>query len=163
MKVGIVYYSRTGNTKKVAEILKNKFEKSKNNVDLIEIKHTKKPGFFKAGRAAISQKELPIKNTDFNLKNYDTILVGSPTWAGKPAPYLRSFFNKAENIKGKKAGVFITGSGPGESNTKNSESIKEYLSSIGMKTYKETLNLKIKKDEIKEEEEKIDYFIKNIN
>ena len=136
MNVGIIYYSRTGNTRKVAEILKNKFEKSKKNVDLIEIKHTKKPGFFKAGRAAISQKELPIKNTDFDLKNYDTILVGSPTWAGKPAPYLRTFFNKAENIEGKKAGVFITCGGPGASNTKTSESIKEYLSSTGMETYK---------------------------
>ncbi len=162
MKVGIVYYSRTGNTKKAAELLKDKLEKNNDNVDLLEVKHTKKPGFFKAGRAAMTQKELPIKNTEFNLKEYDTIIVGSPTWAGKPAPHLRTFFNKAENIKGKKAGVFITGSASGEKNEKTSDFLKDYLNSIGLKTFNETLNLQVKKEEIKENEEKINSFIKNI-
>ncbi len=162
MKVGIVYYSRTGNTKKAAEILKNKIEKDENNVELIEIEHAKKPGFFKAGRTAMAQKELPIKNTDFDLKEYDTIIVGSPTWAGKPAPYLKTFFSKAENIKGKKAGVFITGSASGEKNEKTSDFLKDYLSSVGLKTFNETLNLKMKKEEIKEKEKKIDDFLEKI-
>lgn len=162
MKVGIVYYSRTGNTKKAAEILKNKIENDENNVELIEIEHQKKPGFFKAGRAAMTQKELPIKNTDFDLEKYDAILVGSPTWAGKPAPYLKTFFKKAENYKDKKAGVFITGSASGEKNEKTSDFLKEYLSSVGLKTFNETLNLKMKKEEVKDKENKIDDFLENI-
>lgn len=162
MKVGIVYYSRTGNTKKAAELIKNKLEKNKENVDLIEIEHAKKPGFFKAGRAAMTQKELPIKNTNYNLEEYDAIIVGSPTWAGKPAPYLRTFFNKAEHLKDKKAGVFITGSASGEKNEKTSDFLKDYLSSVGLKTFNETLNLKMKKEEIKDKEKKIDDFLENI-
>ncbi len=162
MKVGIVYYSRTGNTKKAAKLLKDKLEKNKENVDLIEIQHIKKPGFFKAGRAAMQQKEQPIKNTNYNLDEYDTILVGSPTWAGRPAPHLRTFFNKAENLKGKKAGVFITGSASGNKNKKTSDFLKEYLEKIGLKTIDKTLNLQIKKEEIKEKEETIDNFLKNI-
>lgn len=162
MKIGIVYYSRTGNTRKAAEILKEKIEKNDKKVDLIEIQHAKKPGFFKAGRAAMKQKELPIKNTDFNLGKYDTILVGSPTWAGKPSPHVRTFFNKAENLKGKKAGVFITGSAPGEKNKKTSNFLKDYLKKIGFEPIEETLNLQIKKEEIKENEEEIDNFIENI-
>jgi len=162
MRIGIIYYSRTGNTKKAAEILKNKLEKNKDNVDLIEVKHTKKPGFFKAGRAAMTQKELPIKNTDFDLKEYDTILVGSPTWAGKPAPFLRTFFNKAENIKGKKASVFITGSGSAENNSKNSKYLKDYLDSIGLKTKSTTLQLQMKKGDIKSDKKEVDEFVSKI-
>ena len=161
MKVGIVYYSRTGNTKKAAEIIREKLEKNKENVELIEIEHAKKPGFFKAGRAAMRQTELPIKNKDYNLEKYDTILVGSPTWAGKPSPYLRTFFNKAENLKGKQAGIFITGSASGEKNQKTSDNLKDYLEKKGLKTIDKTLNLQVKKEEIKEEKT-IDDFLKNI-
>ena len=35
MKIGIVYYSRTGNTRKIAQILEEKFKKEKAEVDLI--------------------------------------------------------------------------------------------------------------------------------
>ncbi len=45
MKIGLVYYSRTGNTKQVAKTLEDKL-KVKADVELIEIEHVKKPGFF---------------------------------------------------------------------------------------------------------------------
>ena len=53
MKIGIIYYSRTGNTKKAAQIIKDKLRDKKIEVELFEIKHVKKPGFFKAGKAAM--------------------------------------------------------------------------------------------------------------
>ena len=65
MKVGIVYYSRTGNTKHAAGIIESKLKEQKTDVALVEIEHVKKPGFFKAGRSVMAEKELPIKNTDF--------------------------------------------------------------------------------------------------
>ncbi len=162
MNIGIVYYSRSGNTKKVAEFLEEKLKNKKAKVDLIEIQHVKKPGFFKAGRAAMSQKDMPIKNNDFNLKKYDKIIVGSPVWAGKPAPYIQSFFDKAEGIKDKKTGVFITGSASGEKNAKVSNLIKENLKSAGLKTIDKTLNLKVKKEEILEDKEKINDFVETV-
>ncbi len=146
MRIGIVYYSRTGNTKHVARLLEQKLKENKQHVDVIEIEHAKRPGLFGAGRAARKQKELPIKNTAANLKEYDMVLVGSPTWAGRPSPYIRSFFTKATSFEGKAAGVFITGGGPGEDNVKNSESLKEYLGSIGLKPVNYTLNLQMKKE-----------------
>ena len=45
MKIGIVYYSRTGNTKYAAEIIEKKLKDLKKDVDSIEIEHLKKPGF----------------------------------------------------------------------------------------------------------------------
>ena len=79
MKIGIVYYSRSGSTKHVAKLLGEKLKEQKADVELIEIEHEKKPSFLKAGKAGLTQKELPIKNTVFDLKKYDKILVGSPT------------------------------------------------------------------------------------
>src|SRR4030042_3891710 len=57
MKIGIVYYSRTGNTRNAAQLLEKKLREKKAEVDLIEIEHVKKPGFFTAGRAAMKKKE----------------------------------------------------------------------------------------------------------
>jgi len=162
MKIGIVYYSRTGNTKHAAQVLEQKLKDHGQQVDIIEIQHLKRPGFFRAGRAAMKQEELPIKNTDVALRDYDVVLVGSPTWAGKPSPYIRSFFTKANAFEGKTAGVFITGGGPGEDNVKNSELLKEYLGSIGLKPVDCTLNLQMKKEEIVNGEQYIDRFIRNI-
>ena len=102
MKIGIIYYSRTGNTRNVAKKLEEKLKNKKISVELIEVKHTKKPGFFRAGYAAIKQKDLPITNTNFDLKKYDILLFGAPIWAGKPAPFVKTFINKAKNSEGKK-------------------------------------------------------------
>lgn len=161
MKIGIIYYSRTGNTKKVAKLLEEKIKKEKIEAELVEIKHTKKPGFFKAGYAAIKQKELPIINTDFCLKKYDLFLVGSPTWAGRPTPYIKSYFNKVENIKGKKAGIFFTCAGSVE-NARTGKIIKEYLKTKGVETYNEILKLQMKKEKILDGEKNIDNFVKTI-
>ena len=161
MKVGIVYYSRTGNTRKAAEILQEKLKQHKADVELVEINHVKKPGFFKAGRAAMTDMELPITNKNFDLKKYDTILVGSPTWAGRPAPYIKSFLNKAENIKGKKTGVFSTGaSSPGDART--GMLINNYLGTLGVETINNTLHLKMKKEQIQQGEENIEDFVKTV-
>ncbi len=161
MRIGIVYYSRTGNTKKAAETLQNKIKEKKIDVKLIEIQNVKKPGFFKAGIAAMTQKEQPINNTDFDLKNFDTILVGSPTWAGRSSPYIQSFFNKAENFKGKKVGIFYT-SGGETNKAKTGENLKEYLSEIGRKPIDNIIGFKMKKEQIQEGKQNIEKFVKTI-
>lgn len=53
MKTAIVYYSRTGNTRYVANMLEEKLKEEKADVDIIEIKAEKTPGFLKAGRSAM--------------------------------------------------------------------------------------------------------------
>jgi len=162
MKIGLVYYSRTGNTKKAAKILEEKFKEKKAEVDLIEIEHVKRPGFFTAGRAAMKQKELPIKNTDFDMKKYDVIIAGSPTWGGCPSPFVKSFMNKAENIKGKKVAVFSTCGGSIDNREKFNEIIKNNLESAGIKTVDNYLALKMKKEQIVDGEQNIDNFVKTV-
>ncbi|MEF8879123.1 MAG: NAD(P)H-dependent oxidoreductase [Candidatus Thermoplasmatota archaeon] len=162
MKFGIIYYSRTGNTKKAAELLKNKIQKNKHKADLVEIKHKKKPGFFRAGYAAIRQKEMAIKNKEFNLKDYDKILLGTPSWAGRPTPYIQTFLKKAKDIKDKKVGVFVTGSDKPEGNEKVAERVKDYLEENNIDTIEEKLVLQVKKESIMEGEKNIESFIRKI-
>jgi len=162
MKIGIVYYSRTGNTKQVAKILEEKLKEKKAEVDLIEIEHAKRPGFLKAGRSAMKQLELPIKNTSFDMKKYDFILTGSPTWGGNPSPFIKSFMDKAENAKGKKAAIFNTGMSPIDKREKLIEIIKNNLENMGIKTVDNYLALKMKKGQIVDGEQNIDNFVKTV-
>lgn len=161
MKICIIYYSRTGNTRNAAKLLEEKLKERKADVELVEIEAVKKPGFLKASMAAMTQKELPITNTDVDLKKYDKILVGSPTWAGRPTPHIRSFFNIADNYKGKEAGVFFTCSGSIEK-PQTGKDIKNYLGETGLNVLDEILSLQMKKEEIKDGEQNIDGFIKTI-
>ena len=162
MKIGIVYYSRTVNTRKAAQILERKFKEGKAEVDLIEIEHVKRPGFFTAGKSAAKQLELPIKNTDFDMKKYDFIIAGSPTWGGNPSPFVKSFMNKAENAKGKKAAIFNTGTSPIDKRENLIEIIKNNLENIGIKTVDNYLALKMKKGQIVDGEQNIDNFVKTV-
>jgi len=162
MKIGIVYYSRTGNTKHAAKIIESKLKEQKADVELVEIEHLKKPGFIKAGRAALTQKELPIKNTESDLKKYDFILVGSPTWAGRPVPYIKTFMSKTENVKGKKAMIFNTGASPIDDREKTIEIIKNDLDKFGLSVIDNSLKLKMKKQEIQDGEQYIDKFVEKI-
>jgi len=162
MKIGIIYYSRTGNTRKIAKILEGKIKEKKAEVDLIEIEHVNRPGFFKAGRASMKQQELPIKNTDFDMGKYDIIIAGSPTWAGRPSPFITTFLNKAENIKGKTVAVFGTGMSPIDKREQFNTIIKNSLENIGLKTTDVFLALNFKKGEIIDGEQNIDNFVKNL-
>jgi len=162
MKIGIVYYSRTGNTKQVAKTLEEKLKEKKAEVELIEIENVKRPGFFTAGRASSHQEELPIKNTDFNMEKYDIIIAGSPTWAGKPSPFITTFINKAENIKGKKIALFGTGMSPLHAREQFKEIMKNNLEKTGLKTVDNILALQFKRGKLVDGEQNIDNFVNTI-
>ena len=162
MKIGMVYYSRTGNTRQVAKILEEKLKEKNTEVDLIEIEHVKRPGFFAAGKASSTQQELPIKNTDFNMQKYDIIVVGTPTWAGKPSPFAKSFINKTENIKGKKVAVFGTGMSPINKREQFKEIMKNNLENVGIKTVEDYLLINFKRHQMADGEQNIDHFVNTV-
>jgi flavodoxin len=162
MRIGIVYYSRTGNTRQVAKTLEEKLKEKKAEVDLIEIEHVKRPGFFAAGKAASKQLELPIKNTDFNMEKYDVILAGSPTWAGRPSPFITIFINKAENMKGKKIAIFGTGMSPINKREQFKEIIKNNLEKAGLKTFDNFLALQFTRGKLVDGEQNIDNFVNTV-
>jgi flavodoxin len=162
MKIGIVYYSRTSNTRRMAKTLEEKLKEKNAEVDLIEIEHVKRPGFFAAGKAATKQLELPIKNTNFDMGKYDVILAGSPTWAGRPSPFIITFINKAENMKGKKIAIFGTGMSPINARDQFKEIIKNNLEKAGLKPFDSFLALQFTRGKLVNGEQNIDTFVNTV-
>ena len=161
MSIGIVYYSRTGNTRMIAELLADKLKQKDQTVDLIEIEAVKNPGFFSAGRAAMKQIEIPVKNTNMDLGKYSSLVVGSPTWAGCCPPLIKTFFSSAKNVKGKKTAMFMTGGGLPEPQGKQRQMMQQYLTENGLMVSDDFLGLQMQKGKIRQGEQSIDGFVQS--
>jgi len=150
MNVGIIYYSKSGNTKQIAEQIKEYAEQHNHTVNIVEIIPDKQPGFLKAGHSAIRQKDLPIKNENIDASQWDAVLFGCPIWAGKPAPFIKTVLKKTTNLKNKKTSMFITCSGSPEEKTV--DLLKSYLLKKEANVSNETLVVHMdKKGKIKKE------------
>ena len=89
----VVFYSRTGNTKRIAEAVSTGLQ-----CDLEELVDTKKRGGFlgymKSARNAGSGKETEIGEIQKNPGEYDVVIIGTPVWVGKMAPAIRTYLNR---------------------------------------------------------------------
>ncbi len=90
MKSLVVFYSLTDKTKLVSQAIAEAL-----NAELVEIEETKrrKRGFLTyltGGFAAIRNKGTDINPINFDLKQYETIFIGSPVWASRPTPAINS-------------------------------------------------------------------------
>lgn len=105
-RILIVYYSRTGNTKKVAEAIRENLD-----CDIEEIVPLKSfagvIGWIKAGKEGSQRVNGKIKSVVKNPVDYDLIIAGTPIWAWNMASPVRGYLamNK-EKIK--KIAVFCT-------------------------------------------------------
>jgi flavodoxin len=108
MKTLIAFYSRTGHTKKVAEIIAKNL-----NADLDEIVDLKDrsglKGWLYAGRDAMKKYPTDIKTTKDPAK-YDLVVVGTPIWAATSTPAVRTYLLQHKNDF-KKIAVFTTSGG----------------------------------------------------
>lgn len=111
MKTLIVYYSYTGNTKKIANAIKNNL-----NCDILEV--TPKIPFSndydevvaEYQNNSIKDKSIEINDIGIDLKEYDKIIIGSPVWWYTICPVITSFFKKYD-LSGKKIYPFATNAG----------------------------------------------------
>lgn len=89
MKTLVIYYSYTGNTKRLAERLSQETQ-----VDLYELKDRKRPGKVKvcvAGCiAALRMKHWPVAPIEADLHAYEKIIIMAPVWAGHPVPQINT-------------------------------------------------------------------------
>ncbi len=107
MKALVVYYSLTGKTRLVSQVIAEAL-----NATLVEIKETKprKPGplvYLTGGFAAITNRGSEINPIDVDLKQHETIFIGSPIWASRPVPAVNSFIYKT-NFEGRSIIPFFT-------------------------------------------------------
>ena len=93
LKILVVYYSKTGHTRKIAQDIAKQME-----ADLDEITDQKKRtgllGFVFGGRDALTGKETRISKIGKNPAEYDLVILGSPIWAGNITPAVRTYINQ---------------------------------------------------------------------
>lgn len=115
MKSIVVYYSRSGNTKRVAEMMARELK-----ADLQELVDKRGRGgllgFLKAGRDAMKERNTELGPLSQSPEDYDLILVGTPVWASNPAPAVRTFL-QSHDLSGKKVALFCTMSARGGKET----------------------------------------------
>ncbi|MDG6229115.1 MAG: NAD(P)H-dependent oxidoreductase [Candidatus Thermoplasmatota archaeon] len=162
MKVGLFYYSKTGNTKKIASMIEQKIKANKINIDLIEIQPIKHPGFIKGAYTAYREKDLPIKNQDLDVKQYDLLILGSPVWAGKPVPFIHTFLHKSINTIGKKVAFFFTSGGELEKTRLVQDILKKWSKEKDFQMKKNMLIIQMKKGDIVSGEKRINGFIMDL-
>lgn len=151
MKVAIVYYSKSGNTKRVAQLLADRLRERDAAVDLIEIEEVKEPGVGSS-----------VKNAGVDLGKYDFILAGSPVWYGKPAPFVGAFMAKAQNVQGKMCALFVTGATRPDRQSRVLKALGNSLEMSGLRLTDCSLALKTKKGEIVAGEENLESFVNGI-
>lgn len=136
MKSIIVYYSYSGNTKKVAHALAE-YLKDKGEAELISLQALDESNsFFGQGNRAFRRIKARIEPTKFDLSVYDLICLGSPVWAFGPAPAMNTYLAECSGIEGKDIILFTTyGSGAGNQRCLNF--MRDILSKKGARQFKQ--------------------------
>lgn len=107
----VVFFSYTGNTKKIAESIQKKL-----NCDILEIKPVKpystdyQTVVDEEQNNESSKKKPEIQSINKDLSQYDEIIVGSPVWWYTIAPVIRTFLSE-NDLKGKIIKPFATNAG----------------------------------------------------
>ena len=106
MRIGIFFYSETGNTEKIANAIKNKLT---DNVDFLNMEHI-----------------IPD-----SVYNYDLLFLGTPVQGDNIPEKIRESISK--EIAGKKIAVFFTHAAPMESYspTEYLKNIKSFFNNLG--------------------------------
>jgi len=114
MKPLVVYYSMTGKTRLVAQVIAEVL-----NATLVEIEERRPIPipfvYLSGGFAATINRGSKINPIDVDLRQYDTIFIGSPTWNSRPAPAINSFIYQT-NFEGRSVIPFFTMGGDTSAN-----------------------------------------------
>lgn len=93
MKTLVVYYSRTGVTKGIAEEISKTI-----NCDIEEILDKENRsgiiGYIKSGYETVRNKVSEIEPPKNDLANYELLIIGTPVWAGKMAVPVKTYIEQ---------------------------------------------------------------------
>lgn len=108
MRVLILYYSFTGNTKHVSRLVADVL-----NAEIAEFTCTAYSyGFFGSLRQAwdvLIGGTPPIEIPDKVKSGYDLVIAAGPVWGARPAPPMRSFVKQCSKLPGKLAFMLTCG------------------------------------------------------
>lgn len=104
----VLFYSNTGGTRHIAQAIANAA-----GADLVEIKTLKPQSTFKpwlivsGGFQAMTGRKPKIQPLSHKPETYDLIYIGTPIWASRFAPALRTWLSEA-GLKGKRLALFAS-------------------------------------------------------
>ena len=107
----IIYFSYTGNTKKIANMIKDKL-----NCDTLELQpvipySTDYQTVVDEEQRMEGANHMPaIQEINIDLASYDTIIIGTPVWWYREAPVIRTFLNKYD-LSNKNIYLYATNAG----------------------------------------------------
>ena len=114
MKALVLFYSRTGNTRRIAEEIAETI-----NADIEELRDRKERkgilGFMLSGMDARLKRKANLKETKNNPALYDVVILGTPTWANTMSTPIRTYIHHNSNSFNKVAFFVTSGFGRAES------------------------------------------------
>ena len=130
MKVLIVYYSRTGRNRELAELMKQKLLG-----DLDEVVDKKNRGGFWGwlfgGMDAVLKRLTEIKAVGYEPGKYNVVVLIYPIWAGVMPPAIRTYVRKfKESLAGRRVAVVSVSS----QGSRNERAVGDLEAAIGKKT-----------------------------
>jgi len=104
MKILVTYYSRTGNTKKIANAIAN--ELKCDIEEIFDVKGRKGPlGYLRSSKEAMRKMLVKIKPIKKDPSKYDLVVIGTPVWGWNMSSPIRTYIS---NNKFKKVAFFCT-------------------------------------------------------
>lgn len=107
MKIIIIVHSKTGTTRKFAELIADRLKEDGHSIKLVQIE-TDVP--IKSGTVRRCKKFVITNLPD--VTEYDTLLLGGPVWGFSASPVIIACINALGDLNGKKVLPFITGGFP---------------------------------------------------
>ena len=154
MKSIVVFYTRTGNTKKVAESIMSQLQaESEELVD--KKKRSGILGWLRSGWDSFRENLTDLKPIQHDPEEYELVIVGTPNWARNMTPAVRTYLVEHKDEIPKVA-FFCTQGGKG------GEGLIESLGEICEKDPVATLI--VSKDEVNNDsyQDKVEEFVREI-
>lgn len=136
MRIGIVYYSLEGNTEYAVKLLAKEMDATLIRIQPVkDYPKGKVSKFFWAGKSVVFGETPKLEKYEFNVNDYDSIILATPVWSGTFASPLKTFL-KENNLKNQTLGFLACCSGdPGKC-------FEKLAIAIGSCNIKATLTLK---------------------
>lgn len=161
MEVGgkslVVFYSLEGNTKVIANTIAE--VTGATLLELKPIKDVSSSGFSKyiwGGKQVVFKEKPQLQPFNIDPNAYDTIIFGTPVWAGSYAPALNTFLNQFP-LKNKRIGIFSCFGGSSGKTHENIKNIIPQNTFIGDMGFKEP-----KKNNLEEQKQQASNWAKGI-
>lgn len=118
MKCAVIYYSRSGVTKAIADKVAEAF-----GADMFFVEPEKAYGNYASSvirviGEKIGKKDRLLKTAVSDFSDYDTVFIGFPVWAGTVPDFMQEYLRKAD-LSGKRVIPFATAGANGRESSLN--------------------------------------------